>query len=149
MFTQFSQKLSSLISAINSYCQRQVKISIVTLNWKQSVIAASIIMTGLVLGAKYNGWLQLLELVSFDHMVRLQPNDGEDPRLLVVEITDNDIKELNQWPISDGNLAQALQQLQKHQPKVIGLDLYRDVPQLPGRDELLKQVQRVRVILIR
>ncbi len=146
MFTKFYQQFSSLISAINSCCQRQVKISIATLNWKQSVIAASIVMTGLVLGVRHSGWLQLLELVSFDHMVRLQADAGEDPRLLVVEITDNDIKKLNQWPISDRNLAQAFQELQKHQPKLIGLDLYRDVPQPPGREEFLKQVQADNVI---
>ncbi|MDJ0736409.1 MAG: EAL domain-containing protein [Nostocaceae cyanobacterium] len=148
MFTKFFQRFSSLISAINSYGQRQIKISLITLNWKQSVIAASIIMTGLVLGARQMGWLQLLELVSFDSMVRLQPDAGEDPRLLVVEITEEDIKNENQLLIRDRTLAQVLQKIQQYQPKVIGLDMYRNVPQPPGREEFLKQLQADNVISI-
>ncbi len=146
MFTKFSQRLSSLISTINSRTQRQVKISLLALSPKQSLIAASIIMTGLVWGVRKIGWLQLLELVSFDYMVRLQPDAGEDSRLLVVGITEDDINNENKWPISDRTLAQVLQKLQQSQPKVIGLDMYRNVPQMPGREELLKQLQADNVI---
>ncbi len=146
MFTKFSQRFLSLISAISSLGKRQVKISLIALNPKQSVLAASIIMTGLVWSGKQIGWLQFVELVSFDYMVRLQPDKREDSRLLVVEITEEDIFRENQWPISDRTLARALQKLQKSQPKVIGLDLYRNVPQLPGRKELLKQLEADNVI---
>ncbi|MGB3758563.1 MAG: EAL domain-containing protein [Rivularia sp. (in: cyanobacteria)] len=146
VFTQLSRRFSSLISAISSRGKRQVKISLIALNWKQSVVAASIIMTGLVWGVKQNGWLQFLELVSFDYMVRLQPDAGEDSRLLVVGITEDDIENENQWPISDRTLAQVLQKLQQSQPKVIGLDMYRNVPQLPGREEFLKQLKADNII---
>ena len=146
MLTKFSQRFLSLISAISSRGKRQVKISLIALNPKQSVVAASIIMTGLVWGVKQIGWLQFLELVSYDYMVRLQPDKGEDSRLLVVEITEEDIFQENQWSISDRTLAQALQKLQQFQPLVIGLDMYRNVPQPPGRSELLKQLEADNVV---
>ncbi|WP_414620669.1 EAL domain-containing protein [Calothrix sp. CCY 0018] len=144
--TKFSQRFLSLISAISSRGKRQVKISLIALNPKQSVVAASIIMTALVWGVKQIGWLQFLELVSYDYMVRLQPEKAEDSRLLVVEITEEDIFQENQWPISDRTLAQALQKLQQLQPKVIGLDLYRNIPQPPGREELLKQLEADNIV---
>ena len=144
MLTKFTRNFLSL----NSYCYRQIKLSITTLKWKKSIIATSIIITGLVLGIKQLGWLQFLELVTFDNMVSLQTDVGADPRLLVVEITEADIKKQNRWPISDRTLSQALQKLQQSQPKVIGLDLYRDIPQLPGRKSLLKELQASNVITI-
>ena len=96
VLTKFSQRFLSLISAISSRGKRQVKISLIPFNPKQSVVAAGIIMTGLVWGVKQIGWLQFLELVSFDYMVRLQPEKSEDSRLLVVGITEEDIKNENQ-----------------------------------------------------
>ncbi len=145
MFTKFNRDFFSLF---NRYCYRQIKLSITTLKWKKSIIATSIIITGLVLGIKQLGWLQFLELVTFDNMVSLQTDAGADPRLLVVEITEADIKKQNRWPISDRTLSQALQKLQQSQPKVIGLDLYRDIPQLPDRKSLLKELQASNVITI-
>lgn len=105
-------------------------------------------MTGLVLGARHIGALQLMELVTFDQMVRLQPDAGSDPRLLVVAITEADIQEQKQWPLSDQTLSQVLEKLQQHQPKVIGLDLYRNIAQPPGRDAFLKQLQARNIITI-
>ena len=49
-------------------------------------------------------------------------------------------------PISDRTLATVLQKLQQFQPKVIGLDMYRNVPQLPGRKELLKQLEADNIV---
>ena len=49
-------------------------------------------------------------------------------------------------PISDRTLATVLQKLQQFQPKVIGLDMYRNVPQLPGREELLKQLEADNIV---
>lgn len=89
-----------------------------------------------------------LNPVLYDHTVRTRPDLGADPRLLVVTITEEDIKSLGQWPLSDQVLAQALQELQRHQPKVIGLDLFRDLPVEPGYQELAAQLQKSNVIVV-
>jgi diguanylate cyclase (GGDEF)-like protein len=141
----FTKKLSSLLSLVNSYCQHK---AITTLSVKQSVLAASLLMSGLVLATRYMGGLQFLELLAFDQMVRLVAHSKPDDRLLVVAITEADIENLKQWPISDQILAQALKNLQQHEPKVIGLDLYRNIPIPPGGNELLEELRLPNVISI-
>ena len=53
---------------------------------------------------------------------------------------------MGRFPISDKAIAQTLTKLQKYQPKVIGLDLYRDLPQQPGNQELLTQLKAPNVV---
>nr|WP_155750618.1 EAL domain-containing protein [Scytonema sp. UIC 10036] len=137
--------MSSLLSVVNSYCQHK---AIATLSVKQSVLAASILMAALVLATRYTGGLQFLELLAFDQMVRLVSNSEPDERLLVVAITEADIEKLKQWPISDQTLAQALKNLQQYKPKVIGIDLYRNIPVPPGDKTLFQELRRPNVISI-
>ena len=119
-----------------------------SLVYAPSVVLASLLVTVLLLGVRQFGGLQFLELAAYDLMVRLQPDDGLDPRLLVVGITESDIQNQQRWPLSDQVVAQLLKKLQQAQPKVIGLDLYRDVPHPPGNADLLKQLQADNVIAI-
>ena len=105
----------------------------------QPILLTSVLMTGLLLGAKQVGWLVPLELHVYDSLIRLQPQQESDPRLLIVGITDEDIQAQQQWPLSDQVLAQAINQLQQYQPKVIGIDLYRDIDHPPGQAALAKQ----------
>jgi len=82
-------------------------------------------------------------------MVRLRPDLGADPRLLVVTVTEEDIRYFKKLPLSDQVLAQLLTQLQQYQPTAIGLDLYRDIPIEPGHQQLVTQLQKPNVISIR
>ncbi|MBW4560567.1 MAG: EAL domain-containing protein [Mojavia pulchra JT2-VF2] len=148
MIAKYSKRFWSLLPLVTKHCQRQVNRSIATLSLRQSVFITSILITGLVMGVRQLGWLQFLELVAFDQMVRLQPDAGPDPRLLVVTITEADIQEQKKWPISDQTLSQVLAKLQQAQPKAIGLDLYRNLPQPPGREVLMQQLQAPNVITI-
>ena len=76
---------------------------------------------------RHLGGFQPLELVVFDWMMCLGPYEEPDPRLLIVEITEKDIKALKQWPIYDEILATVLVSLQRYQPKAIGLDVFQDI----------------------
>ena len=105
-------------------------------------------VTLLNMGVQRLGWLQSWELGSFDSLVRLQPDAGPDRRLLIVAISEADIQALGRFPISDVAIAQTLTKLQKYQPKVIGLDLYRDLPQPPGHPELLAALKAPNVVAI-
>ena len=113
-----------------------------------TIILGSVLVTMLLVALRQIEFFQLQELASFDQMVRLKPKAEIDPRILIVGITEEDIKNQNQWPINDGNMAQVLANLQKLEPKVIGLDLYRDIPQPPGHDKLLTQLKQDNVIAI-
>lgn len=106
----------------------------------------SLLVSGAVLGLRYLGQLQQLELLAYDQMVRLQPDKGPDSRLLVVAITEADIRSQRRWPLSDQTLSQAIANLQRHQPVAIGLDIYRDIPQEPGHQQLVKQFKASNII---
>ena len=116
--------------------------------YQQPFLLASVLVTGLLLGVRHLGGLQALELAAFDQLVRLQPEGPPDPRLLIVGISESDIQLQQRSTMSDQVIAQALMLQQQHQPKVIGLDLYRDIPQPPGHEALLEQLQAANVIVI-
>ncbi len=111
-------------------------------------IVSSVLITGIVLGVRYTGGLQSLELLAYDQMMRLQAGAGIDDRLVVLSITEDDIQRQNRYPISDEVVGKLIAKLQQYQPRTIGLDLYRDVPQAPGNSELLKQLQAPNVISV-
>ncbi len=139
--------VSSLVIKIKSHIRNSRRL-IAAPTIGQSVFAASLFVTSLVLGVRNLGGLQLLELRAFDQMIRLQPSAEPDPRILVVAITEADIQAQNRWPLSDQTVAQVLAKLQKYRPKVIGLDIHRNIPQLPGRQALLKEIQATNIITI-
>jgi diguanylate cyclase (GGDEF)-like protein len=113
-----------------------------------SLLLVTIFVTTIVLGVRRLSGLQTLELVAYDWLVNLQSKKVIDPRLLVVEITDKDIEQQNSWPITDKTIAQLLKNLQQHQPKVIGFDLYREVAYPPGTATLRQELQKDNVVVI-
>lgn len=113
----------------------------------RSVVVSGIVLTGLFYGFQRVGSLERLELAVFDQFVQLRPIAPLDSRLLVVGLTETDLHRYR-WPLSDEILAQLLQKLQTLQPKVIGLDLYRDLPTPPGEPALRTQLQAKNLITI-
>ncbi|MFQ5417745.1 MAG: CHASE2 domain-containing protein [Myxococcota bacterium] len=98
------------------------------------VIAALVSIA--ILGARHQGWLERLELVAFDHYVgRIPPGTGR-PRVLVVEVQEQDIQNLATYPIPDRELARAIENLAGAGARAIGIDIYRDIPVPPGSEAL-------------
>ena len=114
----------------------------------QAVLLTGLAITALVLGTRHFGGLQALELRAYDRMVRLRGQSEPDSRLLIVGITEEDLRRLKRHTPSDQTLAWALQKLQAHNPALIGLDLHREVPQHLGRADLARQLQADNVIVI-
>lgn len=106
-----------------------------------AVLIASLAASALVIGARQLSLLEDLELNAFDRLVRLQPDRGIDPRLLIVAIDEEDIRNLGKWPTNDQKLNQLLEKLEQNQPAAIGLDIYRDLPAEPGNAELATTLQ--------
>lgn len=94
-------------------------------------------VAGLIITAGSIGIFQLLEWATLDCFFRLRPLEPPDPRILIVTIDEPDIARVGKWPMSDQLLAQLIQNLKAQQPRVIGLDLYRDLPVQPGHQALL------------
>ncbi|MGI0494191.1 CHASE2 domain-containing protein [Alkalinema pantanalense CENA528] len=60
-------------------------------------------------------------------------------QIVIVTIDEADIRWVQDWPIPDDVLAKLLIQIRAQKPRVIGLDLYRDLPRGQGHD-ILQQV---------
>ncbi|MEX0269458.1 CHASE2 domain-containing protein [Leptolyngbyaceae cyanobacterium UHCC 1019] len=110
--------------------------------------AVSLVAIGIVMGARNLGWLQPMEIAAYDWKIRNRPEPAPDPRLLVVGITEADIQAQKRFPLSDETIAATLAQLQRHQPRAIGLDIFRDIPQAPGRSQLLTALKAPNIITI-
>jgi len=84
------------------------------------------------------GIFTLLEWEIGDAFFRLRPFEGVDPTIVVVTIDEQDIRAAKDWPIPDGVLADLLAKIAQQQPRVIGMDLYRDLPEEPGHAALVE-----------
>jgi diguanylate cyclase (GGDEF)-like protein len=148
IFTQIAQKIRAWLSTAD-LSERGTNQNLSSSDISPfSLILTSLAIAGAVIGLRQTGILQQPELIVFDSMVRSQPPSPPDPRLLIVKITEEDIRNQKKWPLSDRVVAQLLETLQKQQPKVIGLDLYRDLAQPPGEKELSEQLKANNVITI-
>ena len=89
------------------------------------------------IGLRHAGGLQPLELAFYDWLLRVRPADTRpDPRVVLIAITEEDIRSHGRWPISDATLAEALERILRARPRVVGMDIYRDLPVPPGHNEL-------------
>ena len=86
------------------------------------------------------GFVQLLEWTLLDRFFLWKPAEPADERIAIVAIDEEDLQEIRQWPISDGILAELLTKINAHQPRAIGLDLYRDLAIPPGTDDLSRSI---------
>jgi diguanylate cyclase (GGDEF)-like protein/PAS domain S-box-containing protein len=99
--------------------------------WLTALSVASCILL-----LRYFGIVQSLELAAFDQFFCLRPPEPVDERIVIVAIEEADLQFIGQWPLPDTVIAQSLQQIHRHQPRMIGLDLYRDLPVEPGHEHL-------------
>ena len=113
----------------------------------RSIVIATLVAATLISGAKKLGGLQRFELFVFDSLMWLKADQGQDPRILIVGITETDIQEYGN-PLSDQQVADVLAILQTHEPEVIGLDIYRKTLYPPGREALQQQLAADNVIAI-
>ena len=110
------------------------------------VLLTSLIITALVMGIRWLGWLQTWELQAFDHLMRSRSVEQQDQRLLVVTITEDDFQlpeqQQRNGSLSDLALTKLLDTLEPYQPRAIGLDIYRDSPASPDLAARLQQSDR-------
>ena len=92
----------------------------------------------LIIILRFLGGFQLLEWGALDQWFRLRPSEPIDQRVVIITIDEEAIRSSGQWPITDANLAKAIDQIRQQQPIAIGLDLYRDLPVEPGHQQLVK-----------
>jgi CHASE2 domain-containing sensor protein len=110
------------------------------------IFKASVVITALTVGIRSLGMLQSWELVAFDLLMRSRPPEDPDSRILVVTVTEADVSaqpatERAGASLSDKALAEAVKKLERFNPRVIGLDIYRENPIKPEYADLAKTMQ--------
>ena len=115
------------------------------------IVAITLLVFLGVMGLRSQGFLESLELEAYDWSFRLRSHQlTEPPPITLVTITDQDIQEVGHWPISDDILAQALTRIQALRPRVIGVDMYRDLEVPPGRaalNQVLEQFPQIIMVM--
>ncbi|MEH2401405.1 CHASE2 domain-containing protein [Nostoc sp.] len=107
-----------------------------------------IAVIGLVMIARLTGLMQSLEWLAFDNFLRLRPDEPRDEQIVIVGINEDDISTCTDFSLSDHDLAQLLLKLQTYKPRVIGLDIYRDLPVNPGHTELVTVFQSLKNLIV-
>lgn len=121
--------VNNFVTKIRSFFDKGNNSSTPLLAFGRSVLLTSVVVTGVVVGLRQLGSLEGLELGAYDQLVRSRADEGPDNRLLVVAVTEADIQTRKEYPIKDDTLAQVLEKLQGYEPRAIGIDILRDVPQ--------------------
>ncbi|MEM7581550.1 MAG: CHASE2 domain-containing serine/threonine-protein kinase [Cyanobacteria bacterium P01_A01_bin.80] len=103
-------------------------------------IVSSVIVTVLLLGTQRFGVFQTFELRIFDQMMQMRADSEPDSRLLIVAVTEEDIRRYGH-PLSGQVLNNLLNKLTESAPRAIGLDIFRDLPVEPGHNQLLETLQ--------
>lgn len=98
-----------------------------------TIFTTTIAVTTGIMMVRSLGILQSWELQVFDILMRSRPPEKLDSRILIVTITEADVRsqpalEREGASLSDRALAQLIGKLEQFQPRVIGLDIYREVP---------------------
>jgi len=102
-----------------------------------SAFLASLLVFLSVMILRHTGSLESLELAAYDGCVAMQSKISPGrPRIVLVGITENDIRRQGKWPLSDAVLADLLKVLSRQNPRAIGVDIFRDLSVPPGREAL-------------
>ena len=93
-------------------------------SWLQIILVTSVGVTAFIWGVRELKWLQSWELRVYDQMLRSRPPEAPDRRILLVKITDEDLKQ-DKGTISDRRINQLLKKIESYQPRIVGLYLFQ------------------------
>ncbi|HEY9626191.1 MAG TPA: CHASE2 domain-containing protein [Coleofasciculaceae cyanobacterium] len=108
----------------------------------REVVLPGVLIVGFVVLIRLMGLLQIQEWMALDASSRLCPERAIASQVVIVGI-DEDNLNTGSLLFSDADLAKAISTLAASRPRVIGLDLYRDLPVEPGHDALLQVFKTV------
>ncbi len=95
--------------------------------WKVAV-AAGLSCAAVVLGGRFLGGLEVLELKAYDYFLRSRPPESLDERILIITNTEADISArpntTSNRSVSDETLSDVLARLDELNPQMVGLDIY-------------------------
>ena len=107
----------------------------------QIILVTSVGVTALIWGVRELKWLQPWELRVYDQMLRSQKAEAPDRRILLVKITDEELKQ-DKGTISYRRINQLLKKIESYQPRIVGLYLFQPennylAANLPNQDNIV------------
>ncbi|RAM48077.1 MAG: histidine kinase [Hapalosiphonaceae cyanobacterium JJU2] len=108
--------------------------------WQQAALPG-IILLAIVIILRLAGSLQFLEWIALDTFLHLRPPEPMDKKVVIIGINEADIRSVGRYPIPDGEIAQLIGTIERYKPRVIGLDIVKDIPIEPGNSQLVKTFQ--------
>ncbi|MEO1353993.1 MAG: CHASE2 domain-containing protein, partial [Cyanobacteria bacterium J06635_15] len=133
------QTATQIFSEARQTAKRQSRKAKLGQGWLGGIAAG---VTGGVLLLRLAGLLQGMEWAAFDQLVKHRPVQGIDPRITMITVDEPDIRAAGSFPLSGQVLADLLERLNRYEPRVIGFDIYRDVPVEPGHDAFVQALAR-------
>ncbi|MGK7948033.1 MAG: CHASE2 domain-containing protein [Xenococcaceae cyanobacterium] len=103
--------------------------------WRRAAIPG-IVLIIIVTVARLSGSLQFLEWMLLDTFLRIRPSEPVDEKVVIVGINEDDIQKIGRYPIPDGEIAELIKKIKSYKPRIIGLDIFKNVPVEPGSKEL-------------
>ncbi|MBE9209614.1 CHASE2 domain-containing protein [Nostoc sp. LEGE 06077] len=100
------------------------------------IITPSVALTFIV--GQSLGLFNLPEWKLRDEWVRQRSQNTIADEIVIVTIDEGDIQAVGKWPIPDWSLAKLLEKIRAQQPRAIGLDIYRDLPEGRGYEQLVQ-----------
>lgn len=95
---------------------------------KQSRVISILSPTVVYLTIFFLGWLRFAEYNLYDFYLKSRSLKSSDSRIVIVGITEEDLNKLGQTTLDDGTLVKVLKKIKTKQPRVIGLDMHRNLP---------------------
>ncbi len=111
-------------------------------SWRNCLIA-SLLVTTLVLGVRATGLLRNIEFALYDTLLSWRKDEATDPRILVV--TGRDEARFG-YPFEDEVIAETIEIINQYQPRVIGLDLLRDLSQKDPQNQLKQVFSHLKIV---
>lgn len=112
-----------------------------------SGLGITLVSTLLLMGVRHFGLIQSWELITYDWLMQQRPVERPDDRILIVTVTEDDLKYrpahgsgANSLP--DSQLVKLLDELETHQPRSIGMDIFRPHDGKSMSPNLARHLQR-------
>ncbi len=102
----------------------------------RAVLVASVLVTGAVMGVRWMGLLEPLELPAYDHLMRQRQPEPIDPRITVVQISQEEVDKYGGYPIKESALAEIVNKVEKYKPAALGLNISRNQPRIKDNRDI-------------
>ncbi|MEZ2250312.1 CHASE2 domain-containing protein [Microcoleus sp.] len=102
----------------------------------RTVLVASVLVTGAVMGVRWMGILESLELPAYDYLMGQRQSEPIDSRITVVEISQEEVDKYGGYPIKESALAEIVNKVEKYKPAALGLNISRNQPRIKDNRDI-------------